>query len=73
MSNNLHKTLKLISDMRIMPLQQAHILEYFPDEDLTFELGADIDAYKFEINDTVEDIFGKYFHVHSHVDGHQVQ
>ena len=45
MSNNLRKTMQLISDMRIMPLEQAGILDQFPDKDLTFELGEDLDAY----------------------------
>jgi len=36
MSNNLRRSLQLISDMKIMPLKQANIIELFPDMDLTF-------------------------------------
>ena len=47
MTNNLHRSLQLISAMRIMPLQEGKVLDYFPDGDLTFELGADLDQYGF--------------------------
>jgi len=57
MTNNLRRSLKLISDMRIMPLEQAGILELFPDKDLTFELDEDIDFYQLNMDDKVEDIF----------------
>jgi len=45
MSNNLRVTLKFISDCKIVPLEQARLLEIFPDEDLTFPFDQDIDAY----------------------------
>jgi len=67
MTNNLHRTLKMISDMRIMPLEEAKILDHFPDKDLTFELGSDLDAYGFSIDDSVELIFQKYFFIHDHL------
>ena len=67
MTNNLRRSMQLISDMRIMPLQQAQILDLFPDKDLTFELGEDIDCYGLSINDTVESIFRKYFSIHTHI------
>ena len=63
MSNNLRKTLQLISDIKLVPMKQAHLLDMIPDKDLTFVLGADIDAYEFTMNDSVEDIFRKYFKV----------
>ena len=47
MSNDVRKTLQLISDMRIMPLQQAGVLDMFPEGDLTFELGKDLYSYDF--------------------------
>jgi len=53
--------------MRIMPLEQAGILELFPDKDLTFELGEDIDSYQMTMDDKVEDVFLKYFGVHTHL------
>ena len=53
--------------MRIMPLEEAKILDYFPDKDLTFELSSDLDAYGFSINDSVELIFKKYFFIHDHL------
>jgi dsRNA-specific ribonuclease len=67
MSNNVRKTLELISDMRIMPLKQAGVLEMFPDADLTFELGEDLDAYGFDMDDSVEVIFQRYFKIHDHL------
>ena len=50
-----------------MPLEEAKILDYFPDKDLTFELGSDLDAYGFSIDDSVELIFKKYFFIHDHL------
>lgn len=35
LSNNLRKTLQLISDIQLVPLQQANLLSAFPDKDLT--------------------------------------
>lgn len=67
MSNNLRRSLELISDMRIMPLRQAGVIDMFPDADLTFELAADLDSYNFSMDDAVEDIFAKYFIVHHHI------
>lgn len=67
MTNNLRRSLKLISDMRIMPLEQAGILDLFPDKDLTFELDEDIDSYQLAMDDKVEDIFHKYFTIHNHL------
>ena len=67
MSNDVRKTLQLISDMRIMPLQQAGVLEMFPDGDLTFELGKDLYSYEFLMDDSVEAIFTKYFRIHDHL------
>ena len=47
MTNNLRRTMQLISDMQIMPLEQAGVLDLFPDGDLTFELSEDLDGYCF--------------------------
>ena len=65
MSNNLRKTLELISDINLIPLRQAHILEQFPDSDLTFDLLEDLDAYEFSMKDRVVDVFKKYLRHHS--------
>ena len=67
MSNDLRKTLELISDMRIMPLRQAGVLELIPEGDLTFELHDQLDEYGFSMQDTVEDIFNKYFYIHDYI------
>jgi len=42
-------------------MQQADLLKYFPDKDLTFHLKKDLDIYKFDLDDTVQDIFAKYY------------
>ena len=67
MSNDLRKTLQLISDMRIMPLSQAGVLELIPEGDLTFLLHDQLDEYEFSKEDTVEDIFNKYFYIHDYI------
>ncbi len=67
MSNDVRKTLQLISDMRIMPLQQAGVLDMFPEGDLTFELGKDLYSYEFLMSDSVEAIFTKYFRIHDNL------
>ena len=36
LSNNLYKTLKWISDIKLVPLKEANLLSYYPDENLTF-------------------------------------
>ena len=68
MSNNLRKTLELISDINLIPLRKAHLLEDIPDKDLTFELGDDLYSYNFTIEDRVIDIYEKYFALHSNID-----
>ena len=66
MSNNLYKTLKWLSDIRLVPLEQAKLLQIYPDEDLTFNLcNSDLDSYGFKMTDSVEDVFTKYFDRHS--------
>jgi hypothetical protein len=65
MSNNLRKSLEFISDIGLIPLRRAHLLEMIPDTDLTFTLHEDIDIYKFDINDKVTDIFEKYMCIHA--------
>ena len=47
MSNNLYKTLRWISDLKLVPLKQARLLEVFPDEEIIFEMGPDLDIYQF--------------------------
>ena len=65
LSNNLYKTLKWLSDIRLVPMEQAQLLQIYPDEDLTFQLSANLDAYQFSMEDSVKDIFVKYFSRHS--------
>lgn len=36
LSNNLYKTLKWLSDISLVPMEQANLLHIYPDEDLTF-------------------------------------
>ena len=36
LSNNLRKTLQWLSDIHLVPMEQASLLEIYPDEDLTF-------------------------------------
>ena len=45
LSNNLYKTLKWLSDIRLVPMEQASLLGVYPDEDLTFRLSGDLDSY----------------------------
>mmetsp|Transcript_18562 Transcript_18562/g.24964 ORF Transcript_18562/g.24964 Transcript_18562/m.24964 type:complete len:92 (+) Transcript_18562:1344-1619(+) len=47
LSNNLFKTLKWLSDIRLVPMEQAKLLSIYPDEDLTFHLCSDLDSYGF--------------------------
>lgn len=61
LSNNLHKTLQFISDIDLIPVVQADLMRFFPDKDLTFHLHGDLDCYQFDLNDTVNDIFTKYY------------
>lgn len=35
-----------------------------PDKDLTFQLNFDLDSYGFGVNDSVKNIFDKYFSLH---------
>lgn len=42
-------------------MQQADLLKYFPDKDLTFHLKKDLDIYKFDLDDSVQNIFAKYY------------
>jgi len=64
MSSNLYTTLKFISDTQIVPFEQARLLSVYQNVDYTFKLGSDLDAYKFSIDDTVTDIYKKYFAYH---------
>lgn len=63
LSNNLHKTLRFISDIELVPLVQADLMKYFPDDDLTFHLRDDLDVFNFDLNDNVQSIFEKYYSV----------
>jgi len=61
-SNNLRRTLAFISDMKLVPLREAGLLEMIPDEDLTFPLEQeDLDRYGFSLEDSVIDLYNKYF------------
>ena len=72
LSNNLYKTLKWLSDIRLVPMEQAQLLQpIYPDEDLTFKLCSDLDSYGFQMEDSVTEIFNKYFQRHSQ--GHERQ
>ena len=64
LSNNVYKTLRFISDINLVPMKQARLLEVYPDEDLTFQLGVDLDAYGFTMEDDVSTIFDRYFKRH---------
>lgn len=57
LSNNLHKTLLFISDIQLVPMEEAKLMHYFPDKDLTFKLQYDLDKIGFTLNDTVQEIF----------------
>ncbi len=61
LSNNLYKTLKWLSDIRCVPMEQAQLLSVYPDEDLTFQMCGDLDSYGFQMEDNVTEIFQKYF------------
>ena len=63
LSNNLHKTLQFISDIGLVPMEQANLMRYFPDQDLTFKLGEDLDDYNFTLHDTIQEIFQKYYSI----------
>lgn len=45
LSNNLHTTLQFLSDIELVPMEQAQLMHYFPDKDLTFKLGTELDCY----------------------------
>ena len=65
MSTNVFRTLKFISDIQLVPLEQANLLhEIFPDKDLSLRLGDDLDAYGFKMTDSVTDLYRKYFEYH---------
>ena len=64
MSNNLFKTLKWLSDIRLVPMEQANLLSCYPDEHLIFELHENLDSYGFTMDDSVSQIFQKYFTKH---------
>jgi hypothetical protein len=42
-------------------MEQAKLMHYFPDKDLTFKLGGDLDCYNFTLNDTIQEMFQKYY------------
>ena len=65
MSTNLFRTLRFISDIQLVPLKQARLLDIFPDKKLMFNLSDDLDIYRFSISDTVKEIYKKYFKVHN--------
>ena len=53
LSNNLHKTLQFISDIQLVPMEQAGLMKHIPDKDLTFQLGTELEVYNFSLIDTV--------------------
>ena len=38
-------------------------MKHFPDKDLTFKLGDELDGYNFTLEDSIQDIFNKYYSV----------
>lgn len=65
LSSNLYTTLKFISDVQIVPFEQAKLLPVYNDVDYTFKLGPNLDAYGFDIEDSVSSIYRKYFAFHN--------
>jgi hypothetical protein len=47
----------------LVPLQQARLLEIFPDEELLLDLKLDLDSYGFQIEDSVSTVYKKYFNI----------
>ena len=47
LSNNLYRTLKWLSDINLVPMEQANLLHIYPDEDLTLHLSNNLDSYGF--------------------------
>ena len=41
-------------------------MKHFPDTDLTFKLGSELDCYDFDLIDSVQDIFQKYYKIDQH-------
>ena len=42
-------------------MEQADLMKYFPDKDLTFKLPNGLDQYHFTLKDNVQEIFKKYY------------
>jgi hypothetical protein len=42
-------------------MEQANLMRFFPDKDLTFKLGDELDCYNFTLTDTIQEIFQKYY------------
>ena len=72
MSTNLYKTLRFISDIQLVPLQQARLLEIFPDEELLLDLKLDLDSYGFQIEDSVSTVYKKYFNIQKSQDEQRI-
>ena len=53
LSTNLRRTLQLISDIKLVPLEQANILSWYPNRELTFHLDDDLAKYGLSLNDDV--------------------
>lgn len=60
MSTNLFQTLRFISDIQLVPLKQARLLEIFPDRDLLLQMHDNLDDFGFNLDDTVVSMFAKY-------------
>ena len=73
LSNNLYRTLLFISDIQLVPLEQAKLMKHFPNCDITFKLDEDLDKYQFDLMDSVQNIFQKYFDQEPEVPVEQVE
>lgn len=63
LSTNLHRTLQLISDISLVPLEQADLIKHFPNRELTFHLREELELYNFDLMDNVPKVFERYWNV----------
>lgn len=64
LSSDLRTTLQWISDIKLVPLEKAHIIDKFkPNYDYTFDLREPLEHFQFEIGMTVSELFEEYFKV----------
>ena len=63
LSTNLRRTLQLISDIQLVPLEQANLLDHFPNRSLTFDLREELEKYDHKLMDDCQALFEKYWAV----------